>query len=77
MKNYNEDSDEGYILEIDIKYSKNLHDLHSDLVFLSERIETKKCNRFVCNPYVKDNYVVHIRALKQALNHGLILKKSA
>ena len=24
----------------------------------------------------KENYVVHIRALKQALNHGLILKKS-
>ena len=23
----------------------------------------------------KENYVVHIRALKQALNHGLILKK--
>ena len=22
----------------------------------------------------KENYVVHIRALKQALNHGLILK---
>ena len=23
----------------------------------------------------KKNYVVHIKALKQALNHGLILKK--
>ena len=26
--------------------------------------------------YDKKNYVVHIRSLKQALNHGLILKKS-
>ena len=26
--------------------------------------------------YSKNNYVVHIRALKQALNHGLILKKA-
>ena len=25
--------------------------------------------------YDKNNYVVHIRSLKQALNHGLILKK--
>ena len=24
---------------------------------------------------IKENYVIHIRALKQALNHGLILKK--
>ena len=35
----------------------------------------KKCNKLVCNVYDKKNYVVHIRALKQALNHGLILKK--
>ena len=35
----------------------------------------KKCNKLVCNLYNKKEYVVHIRALKQALNHGLILKK--
>ena len=29
----------------------------------------------VCNLYDKNNYVVHIRSLKQALNHGIILKK--
>ena len=28
-----------------------------------------------CNTHNKANYVVHIRALKQALNHGLILKE--
>ena len=28
-----------------------------------------------CNLYYKKNYVLHIRSLKQALNHGLILKK--
>ena len=36
IENYNEDSDEGYILEIDIQYPKELHDLHNDLDFLSE-----------------------------------------
>ena len=34
-----------------------------------------KCSKLVCTVYDKEKYVVHIRALKQALNHGLILKK--
>ena len=34
-----------------------------------------KCKKFVCNWYNKKKYVVQIRSLKQALNHGLILKK--
>ena len=34
-----------------------------------------KCKKLVCNLYDKKNYVVHIRSLKQALYHGLILKK--
>ena len=33
---------------------------------------TKKTTLFI---HDKENYVVHIRALKQGLNHGLILKK--
>ena len=52
-----------------------MHDLHSDLPFLPERIKIDKCRKLVCNVYDKKNYVVHIRSLKQALNHGLILKK--
>ena len=49
--------------------------LHSDLPFLPERNKIKKCNKLLCNIYDKENYVVNIRALNQALNHGLILKK--
>ena len=37
IKNYNEDSDKGYILEVDTEYPKNFHDLHNDLPFLLER----------------------------------------
>ena len=62
-----EDSDKGYILEVDVKYLKNLHDLHSDLPFLPERMKIDKCNKLACNLYDKKNYVVHIRSLKQAL----------
>ena len=35
IKNYNEDNNKGYILEVDVKYPKRLHKLHSDLPFLS------------------------------------------
>ena len=75
IKKYDKDSDKGYILELDVKYPKNLHDLHSDLPFLPERMKIDKCDKLVCNLYNKKNYVVHIRSLRQALNHGLILKK--
>ena len=75
IKKYNEESDEEYILEVDIEYPKNLHDLHSDLPFLAGRMKIKKCNKFVFNLYDKNNYNIHIRALKQTLNHGLVLKK--
>ena len=56
-----EDSGKGYILEVDVEYPKNLHDLHSDLSFLPERIKTDKCSKLVCNLY-KKNCVVHIRS---------------
>ena len=75
IKNYDEDSNRRYILEVDAEYPKNLHNLHSDLPFLSERIKIKKCNKVVCNLCDKKEYVVDIRALEQALNHGLIFKK--
>ena len=38
-------------------------------------MKINKCSKLVCNLYDKSNYVVHIRSLKQALDHGLILRK--
>ena len=75
IKNYNENNDNSYILEVDVKYPKRLHELHSDLPFLSERMEVNKCKKLVCNLFNKKKYVADINALKQALNHGLKLKK--
>ena len=75
IKNYDENNIKGYIIEVDIKYPKRLHELHSDLPFLSERMEVNKCKKLVCNLFIKKKYVVHINALKQALNHGLKFKK--
>ena len=67
IKNYDENSDKGYILEVDVEYPENLHDLHSHLPFSPERMKIDKCKKFACNLYYKKNYVVHIRSLKQAL----------
>ena len=69
--NYDENNDKGYILEADLKYPKKLHDLHSDLPFLPKRMKIDKCKKLVCNLRNKKKYVVHIKSLKQALNHGL------
>ena len=75
IKNYDEESDIGYLFVVDVEYPKNLHMLHSDLPFLPERMKINKCDKLVCNLNDKENYPVHVLALKQALNHGLKLTK--
>ena len=75
MKGYEEVSDKEYILEEDVEYPKRLHSLDNVLKRKNKRMKIKKTNKLVCNLYDRNNYVVHIRPLKQALNHGLVLKK--
>ena len=36
IKNYNEESDNGFFLEVDVQYIAKLHELHNDLPYLSE-----------------------------------------
>ena len=67
IKNYNENDIKGYIFEVDVKYPERLHELHSDLLFLSELMETNKCKKLLCNLFNKKKYVAHINTLKQAL----------
>ena len=42
MKNYNEEGDEGYFLEVDVKYLENLRNLRNDLPFVPERMKIEK-----------------------------------
>ena len=43
IKSYNDDSDEGYFLEVDVQYPENLHNLHNGLkAFLPEKIKIQK-----------------------------------
>ena len=75
IKDCNEESNEGYFLEVDVQYLEKLHELHSDLPFLLKQIKTEKVEKHVANLHGKTEYVIHIRNLKQRLNQGLVLKK--
>ena len=75
VKSYNEESNEEYFLEVDIQYSEKLHERHNVLSCLPERMKLEKVKKLVANLHDKTECVIHIRSLKQALNHGLILEK--
>ena len=75
IKSCNEKSDEGYFLEVDIQHPEKVHELHNDLPFLPKRIKIEKVKKLVENLHDKTEYVIHIKNLKQVLNHGLVLKK--
>ena len=64
IKNYTENSDEGYFLEIDVEYPKKIWFSHKDLPFLPERKKLEKVEKLVCSIDEKEKYVLHIRALK-------------
>ena len=74
IKNY-EESGKGYFFEVDVEYLEKLHEFHNDLPFLRERMKTEKVEKLVANLHDKTEYVIHIKNLKQVLNHGLVLKK--
>ena len=75
MKNYKEESYQGYFVEVDVQYLENLHDLDNDLPFLPERMKIEKVKKIVDNLHDKTEYVIHIKNLRQALNCRLVLKK--
>ena len=68
-------TDKGYILEVDVSYPKELHNQHNHLPFMCERMEIKGVEKLVPNLRDKKNYVIHIQALNQVLQHGLRLHR--
>ena len=75
IKNYDENGDKGYILEVDIDQPKTLFKLRSDLPFLSKRKKIGEVEKLICAIEDVKEYVIHISTLKQALKHGLKLPK--
>ena len=66
-------TDKGYLLEVDVSYPKELHNPHNDLPFMCERMEINGVEKLVPNLRDKKNYVIHIQAFNQVLQHGLRL----
>ena len=52
-----------------------LHEFDNDLPFLPTKMKIEKAEKLVANLHDQTEYVIDIRNLKEALNHGLVLKK--
>ena len=59
------------ILEVDLKYPRHLHDLHSDYPLAPERIKVNRVEKLIPNLNNKNNYVVHHETLKKYESLGL------
>ena len=77
IKNYNENSYKGYILEVDVKYPKKLHDLHSDLPFLPKRTKIDKCKKPVCDLHNKKKIRSTYKVVKTSIKSWIKIKKSS
>ncbi|CAB4019693.1 uncharacterized transposon-derived, partial [Paramuricea clavata] len=63
------------ILEVDLEYPENLHDIHNEYPLAPESIEVNKVKKLIPNLNDKKNYVLHYRNLKLYLELGLKLTK--
>ena len=60
------------ILEVDLEYPENLHDLHNDYPFCPERVECKNgVEKLIPNLRDKTKYVIHYKNLIQCLRAGM------
>ena len=77
IMSYDENSDIGYTLEVDLHYPKELHDLHNDYPLAPERYkpEGSFCEKLCGTFYDKKDYIIDIRNLRFYLEKGLVLNK--
>jgi hypothetical protein len=91
FKDVADDSDTGYILEVDLRYPEKLHSSHNDYPLCPERMSVSKdmlssysksfnrkhidMEKLVPNLNDKKKYVIHYRNLKQYLSLGMELIK--
>ena len=77
MKNYDENSDIGYFIKVDLEYPKLLHDLHSDLPFLPEKMRINKHGKVVCTLYDKKKLCCAHKKHKTNIKSWLKTEKSS
>lgn len=67
----------GYIIEVDLEIPQRLHDYFADLPLLPEHMTppNSKQEKLLTTLFNKERYVLHYRALKQALKYGVVLRK--
>jgi hypothetical protein len=84
LDHYNEDSNKGLILEVDLEYPKQLHNLHNDYPLGPEKIKKiqKKFNistglvhKLIPTLNNKEKYVIHYRTLQLYIDLGMKLTK--
>ena len=67
--------DYGYLLKVDVRYPKKLYDYHNNLPFMCGKMKINGVDKLVPNLYYKHRYIIHVRALAQMLEHGLVLER--
>ena len=75
IKCYSDESDERYFLEVDVQYPENLHNLYYGLSLLPKTIKIKKVDKLLGNLHDNEEYILHIRNFKKALNYKLVFEK--
>ncbi|KAL4101236.1 hypothetical protein QTP88_021256 [Uroleucon formosanum] len=76
VMNISDKSCKGYILEVDLHYPKELHDLHSDFPLAPERhFDNKQLPKLLTTLYDKKKYIIHYETLKLYINLGLKIEK--
>ena len=60
---------------VDVAYPRKLHDYHNDLPFMGGKMKINGVQKLVPNLYYKRKCIIHIKVLKQAIDHRLVLEK--
>ena len=75
LENWKSSSKKGYIIELDLEYPKELHDLHNSYLLAPEKIKIDKISKLIPNLYDKKSYICHIKNLQLYVSLGLKIKK--
>ena len=75
VKGYNEEGGVGYLLVADIEYPKTLRMLHSDLLFLAEKIKINICSKLICNVTDKKKMLNSYCCIKTSIKSWFETKK--
>ena len=74
-KNFEKLKNHSCVLEVDLEYPEDLHDLHNDYPLAPERLKIGGAEKLIPNLGDKKKYIVHHESLKLYESLGLKIKK--